>query len=105
MIKQIIKILILSLAIYFWFIFESSYFPFLTFFSFLLSFIILINLFEDPHGRIGLFSAFLAGLLMDIYSSHYIGLFAISFLFFSLLLKFILSKYVRMGSFSWLPKI
>ncbi|MFA5714753.1 MAG: hypothetical protein WC998_03360 [Candidatus Paceibacterota bacterium] len=105
MIKEIIKTFILFLIIYFWFILESSYLPFLTFFSFLLIFVVLINLFEEPQGRIGLFSAFMTGLLMDIYSSHHIGLFAVSFSLFSLLLKFILSKYVRMGSFSWLPKI
>jgi rod shape-determining protein MreD len=105
MIKEIIKTFILFLIIYLWFILESSYLPFLTFLSFLLIFVILINIFEEPQGRIGLFSAFLTGLLMDIYSSHYIGLFAISFFILSLLLKFILSKYVRMGSLSWLPKI
>lgn len=105
MIKEIIKTLFLTVVIYFWFIFESSYFPFLTFVSFLLLFVVLVNLLEEPQGRIGLFSAFLTGLLMDIYSSHFIGLYAISFLLFSLLLKFILSKYVRVGSLSWLPKI
>lgn len=105
MIKGILKTLVLLIVMYYLFLFEMSFLPFFTFFSFLMLLVVLINIFEDPAGRIGLFSAFFYGLLWDIYSSHYIGLMALSFLVFSLLLKFILSKYVRMGSLSWLPKI
>jgi hypothetical protein len=43
--------------------------------------------------------------MLDIYSTHFIGLMALSFLFASLLLKFILFKYVRIPSLSWMPKI
>ena len=105
MIKEILKTVALAVIMYFWFIYESSYFVFWTFFSFLLLFVVAINLLEEPKGRLGLFSAFLMGLLLDIYSAHIIGLYAISFLLISLLLKFILSKYVRVGSLSWMPKI
>jgi len=105
MIKETLKTLFLIVVMYYFFIFEMSFLPFFTFFSFLILFVVLINVFEDPCGRIGLFSAFFLGLMMDIYSTHYIGLMAISFLLLSLLLKLILSRYVRVGSLGWLPKI
>jgi len=105
MIKEILKTLVLLIVMYCLFLLEMSFLPFFTFFSFLMPFVVLINIFEDPSGRIGLFSAFFFGLLWDIYSSHYIGLMALSFLIISLLLKLILSRYVRTGSLSWLPKI
>lgn len=105
MIKEIFKTLLLVFIMYYAFLFEMSFLPFFTFFSFLILFVILVNVLEEPNGRIGLFSAFFLGLMMDIYSAHYIGLMAISFLLMSLLLKLILSRYVRMGSLGWLPKI
>jgi len=105
MIKEILKTLFLILIMYYAFLFEMSFLPFFTFFSFLILFVILVNILEDPRGRIGLFSAFFLGLMMDVYSAHYIGLMAISFLLVSFLLKLILSRYVRVGSLGWLPKI
>ena len=105
MIKEIIKTLVLVVAMYYLFIFESSYLSFFTFFSFLTLFVLLINVLEEPQGRLGLVSAFFLGLMLDIYSTHFIGLVALSFLLVSLLLKFILFKYVRIPSLSWMPKI
>jgi len=105
MIKEIFKTLFLIVVMYYAFIFEMSFLPFYTFFSFLILIVFLINVLEYPCGRIGLFSAFFLGLMMDVYSTHYIGLMAISFLLLSFLLKLILSRYVRVGSLGWLPKI
>ncbi|HNY36300.1 MAG TPA: hypothetical protein PLD14_03400 [Candidatus Pacearchaeota archaeon] len=105
MIKEIFKTVFLIVAMYYLFIFETSYLLFFTFFSFLIFLVLLINFLEEPQGRIGLFSAFFLGLMLDIYSAHFIGLLALSFLLGSLLLKFILSKYVRIPSLSWMPKI
>jgi rod shape-determining protein MreD len=105
MIKEIFKTLVLVIAMYSLFIIESSYLPFFTFFSFLFLFVLVVNLLEDPQGRLGLLTAFFFGLMMDIYSTHFIGLMALSFLLISLLLKFILFKYVRIPSLSWIPKI
>jgi rod shape-determining protein MreD len=105
MIKEIFKTLILLLAMYYLFIFEVSYLSFFTSFSFLILFVLVINVLEEPQGRIGLISAFFFGLILDIYSAHYIGLMALSFSLVSLLLKFILFKYVRIPSLSWIPKI
>jgi cell shape-determining protein MreD len=105
MIKEIIKTLVLVAGMYYFFIFESSYLPFFTFFSFLVLFVLAINVLEEPQGRLGLISAFFFGLMLDIYSAHFIGLMAVSLLLASLLLKFILFKYVRIPSLSWMPKI
>lgn len=105
MIKEIIKTLFLVVAMYYLFIFESSYLLFFTFFSFLVLLVLAINLLEEPQGRLGLISAFFLGLMVDIYSTHFIGLVALSLLLVSLLLKFILFKYVRIPSLSWMPKI
>lgn len=105
MIKEIIKTVFLLIGMYYLFIFESSYLPFFTFFSFLALLVLAINLLEEPQGRLGLITAFFFGLLLDIYSIHFIGLMALSFLLSSLLLKFILFKYVRIPSVSWMPKI
>ena len=105
MIKEIFKTLILLTAMYYLFIFEASYLSFFTSFSFLIFFVLAINVLEEPQGRIGLISAFFFGLMLDIYSAHYVGLMALSFSLVSLLLKFILFKYVRIPSLSWIPKI
>jgi rod shape-determining protein MreD len=105
MIKEILKTLFLLAGMYYLFLLEMSFFPFFTSFSFLILLVVLVNILEEPQGRVGLFSAFFLGLMMDIYSAHFIGLMAISFLLVSLLLKIILSRYVRVGSLRWLPKI
>lgn len=105
MIKEIFKTLILIAIIYFLFIFEASYLSFFTFFSILAPLVLLINVLEEPQGRVGLYAAFFFGLIFDIYSTHFIGLLALSFSIGSLLLKFILFKYVRIPSLSWMPKI
>lgn len=105
MIKEIIKTSVLVAAMYYLFIFESSYLFFFTFFSLLGLFVLMVNILEEPQGRLGLVSAFFFGLMIDIYSVHFIGLVAMSLLLLSLLLKFILFKYVRIPSLSWMPKI
>lgn len=105
MIRELIKTLVLFVAMYYLFMFEASFLPFFTFFSVSILLVLLVNIFETPGGRMGLFSAFFLGLMMDLYSAHWIGIWAISFLLFSLLLKFILSRYVRMESVGWVPKI
>jgi len=102
MIKKIIKILFLGLFLYLFFLIELS--PFYLF-PFLLIFLFLINLLEDPRGNLGLFSSFFVGLFWDIYSSNYIGMMAILLPALFILLKIILFKYVRIPSVSWIPKI
>jgi|GEM_PF-1072851 len=105
MISETIKTLVLFVAMYYLFMFETSFLPFFTFFSVSILIVFLINVLEVPGGRMGLFAAFFLGLMMDLYSAHWIGVAAMGLLSLSLLLKLILSRYVRMESVGWLPKI
>ncbi len=82
-----------------------SYLPFFSFVNLVVVLVILINILEEPDGRLGIFSAVAAGLFMDLYSSGYLGLATLILFLSSLILKFILSKYVRIPSIPWLPKI
>ncbi len=105
MIKEVLKTLLVFVVMYYWFIFETSYLPFFTCLSFITAFVILLNLLEEPKGKMGTVAAFFLGLLMDIFSAHYIGILALSLFLASLLLKYILYRYVRIPSVSWIPKI
>jgi len=105
MINETLKTFVLFVGMYYLFMFETSFLPFFTFFSVSILLVFLINVLEAPGGRMGLFAAFFLGLMMDLYSAHWIGIMAVGFLFLSLLLKLILSRYVRMESVGWLPKI
>jgi rod shape-determining protein MreD len=102
MIKKISKIFLLGLLLYFIFLLEMSN---LYTFPFLLVICFLVNFLEDPNSRTGLYIAFFIGLFWDIYSSNYIGLMTLFLLIICYLLKIILSKYVRIFSISWIPKI
>jgi len=102
MIKKISKIFLLGLFLYFIFLIEISNLYAL---PFLLIICFLINFLEDPNSRTGLYLAFFIGLFWDIYSSNYIGLMTLFLLVIFYLLKIILSKYVRIFSISWIPKI
>lgn len=102
MIKKISKIFLLGAMIYFLFLIELSNlyaFPFLLVVCFLISFL------EEPTSKTGLYVAFFVGLFWDIYSSNYVGLMALMLPIICYLLKIILSKYVRIFSISWIPKI
>lgn len=105
MINKIIKSLIMFFILYYLLIFEMSYLSFFTFLSFAIFLVALINIIEEPREKLGLFLSFFLGLIIDIYSSNYLGTAAISFLVFSLILKFILFRYVRIPSVSSMPKI
>jgi len=102
MIKKISKIFLLGAMIYFLFLIELSN---LYAFPFLLVVCFLINFLEEPTSKTGLYVAFFVGLFWDIYSSNYIGLMALMLPIICYLLKIILSKYVRIFSISWIPKI
>ncbi|MDD2757234.1 MAG: rod shape-determining protein MreD [Candidatus Pacebacteria bacterium] len=102
MIKKISKIFLLGAMIYFLFLIELSN---LYAFPFLLVVCFLINFLEEPTSKTGLYVAFFVGLFWDIYSSNYIGLMALILPIICYLLKIILSKYVRIFSISWIPKI
>lgn len=103
--KQILKILILAVIFYFLGIFQLSYLPLVAPFNFLIVLVLIINLLEDPQEKLGLYSALMAGIMLDFYSPYYFGGMALSLLVISFILKFLLSRYVRIPSLPWLPKI
>jgi cell shape-determining protein MreD len=95
------KILILIMILYFLILFQTSFlvhFPVFNKIILILILVILINLFERPKDYFGIFSAFLAGFFLDIFSSKFIGYHILIFLSISIFLKFILS-YVRFPFF------
>ncbi len=105
MIKTILKTLLLLIFFFFLTLIQMSYLPFFSFFNFIIILVLLINVLEEPDGRLGIFSAVAAGLFIDLYSSGYLGFATLALFLSSLILKFILSKYVRIPSCPWLPKI
>lgn len=102
MIKKVGKIFLLGLLVYLLFLIEISN---LYSFPFLLIICFLINFLENPNSKTGLYIAFFIGLFWDVYSSNYIGFMALVLPIVCYLLKVILSKYVKIFSISWIPKI
>lgn len=105
MINKALKILFIF---FFWLtlmIFETSFLSIFTDFSLIIFLIIVINLIENPESNFGLLSAFLGGLFLDLNSSQSFGFFTFGAIIFSLTIKFILSKFLRIPYVSWLPKI
>ena len=100
MIKNLILLIIFF---YFLTIFQTS---FLSHFSikgivinFILVAIFLINLLEAPEKNTGIFAALVAGFFWDIFSDNFIGFHIIILIFLALLIKTILSRYVRVKIF------
>lgn len=62
--------------------------------------VILINLFEKPEQNLGLYSAFIGGFFLDIFSSNFIGFYILISAGIAIFLKFILRKYVRIPTIS-----
>ena len=97
MIKQIIKFLVIAIFLYVLIVLQSSIFP-LHYLSFILGFLFILgfNLFESSSRINGVIISLWAGLLIDIYSSvFFFGFYAILFMALSILLKLIVSRYVR----------
>lgn len=62
--------------------------------NFILISAILINIFEQPKKNTGLFAGFIGGFFLDIFSSSFIGFYALILLALSFLIKIIFRKYV-----------
>ncbi len=66
--------------------------------NFILIAVIFINLFERPERKLGIFSSFVGGIYLDIFSlnsSEFFGFYTLISLTLSLFIKFILRKYVQ----------
>ena len=60
---------------------------------------IIINLLEEKQGRVGLVSAFSAGLFLDIFSDQFFGFNIIVLLVICLFIKYIIKNYVGIPCF------
>ena len=92
----------------FWFIIalvQTSFISAYTDFNLIVLFIIIINLIENPESNFGIISAFLGGFFLDLNTTFQFGLFTVGFVLFSLVIKIILLKFLRIPYVSWLPKI
>lgn len=97
------KILFLIIAFYILTLFQTSFMPFfgikgLTI-NLILVLVILINFFEVPEKKIGLWSAFIAGFFLDVWSSMPFGIEILIFVLVAIFIKFIVKKYVQVPSF------
>lgn len=93
------KYLVLILFLYFLTLFQTS---FLIHFNIsgiipnlILISVILINFFESPSKNSGIFSAFIGGFFLDIFSENFFGFWTLILIIITLFIKFILKKYVR----------
>lgn len=92
------KILISLIAFYLLALLQVSFFIHLKIWGIVPNFIliaaILINVFEKPKNNAGIFIGFAGGFLLDIFSSNFIGFYALILLTLSFLIKIIFRKYV-----------
>lgn len=98
------KILILIIFLYILVLLQTSFLPYFYIFGLLpnlvLITVILINLFEKQQENLGIFSAFIGGFFLDIFSKGFLGINFIGFnililLGIAIFIKFILKSYVR----------
>lgn len=93
------KILFLIIIFYILTLLQTSFIPFFEIkgltINLVLVLIILINFFEIPEKRIGLWSAFIAGFFLDVWSSMPFGIEILIFVLVAIFIKFIVKKYVQ----------
>lgn len=97
------KIIISTIILYFLAMLETSFFVHFNILNWLpntlLLYIIIFNILESPKKNGGIYISLIAGFFSDIFSSTFIGFNIIIFLIASLLVKFVLTRYVRIPFF------
>ncbi|MFH1820494.1 MAG: rod shape-determining protein MreD [Candidatus Nealsonbacteria bacterium] len=92
------KIIIFTLFVYSAVLLQLSFLPHFKIFNFgpnlVLLVVLLVNLFEDSKSRAGLWTAFLGGFLLDIFSPGLIGFYTLILFASAFLIKLILRRYV-----------
>jgi len=90
---------------YFLVIFEETFFSYFRFFgtclNLILIFISLAIFFEDERNKIGIITALISGIILDIFSSPYIGFFTAIFIILYFLIKKITSFLKKSDIFSF----
>jgi len=96
------KFLFLLIFIYFLALFQTSFLFQFNFWgivpNYVLLFVVFINIFEKPEGKIGLIVALFGGFFMDIFSfsyTYFFGFYIIAFLLVYLIIRFFLRNYVQ----------
>lgn len=103
MINKFIKLILL---VVFWSLMVLIQTSLITSFNFILFLVIVNNLIEDPESNLGIISAFLVGLFIDLNTFTFqFGVFTLGLVALSLLIKIILAKFLKIPYVSWLPKI
>jgi len=96
MVREIKKILILFLFFYILVLFETIISPF---FPLLFLFVILINLFEAPQGKMGVFSALIGGFFLEVFSQKFFGFYCLILICISFFIKMIIKRVIELPSF------
>ena len=93
------KILLIILFFYILTLLQTSFFVHFSIngnvFNIVILAVILINLFFSQEQLLGIFSAFIAGFFLDIFSENFIGFYILILLGLALFIQFVLKKYVR----------
>lgn len=97
------KIIFLIIFFYFLTLLQVSFFIYFPLFriipNFIIISVILINIFEKPNGKLGIISAFLGGIYLDIFSidnyNLFFGFYTLISVIISLFIKFFLRKHVQ----------
>lgn len=97
------KIFISVILFYFLTLFQASFMAFFEFkglaLNLILITVIIINLFEEPSRRFGLYSALIGGFFLDIWSSHIFGLETLILFLIALFVKFFIKNNFYVPSF------
>jgi len=90
------KIILITLGFYFLILLQSSFFVHFSNYvpNLILIVVILINLFEEQKNSFGLISSLIAGFLLDVFFSLYIGYWVLICFLISIFIKLIFKKYV-----------
>lgn len=90
------KIILITLAFYFLILLQSSFFVHFSNYvpNFILIAVILINLFEEQKNSFGIISSLIAGFLLDVFFSSYIGYWVLICFLISIFIKLIFKRYV-----------
>ncbi|MDP2927175.1 MAG: rod shape-determining protein MreD [bacterium] len=94
------KIIVFSLIVYLLILFQTSFLVHFVFLRYLPNLAVILVLFlsirEKPDEKTALIMSFVGGLLLDAFSAKPFGFYALIFLITSLIIKFLLKKYIRL---------
>lgn len=93
------KAIVLIITFYILVLFQTSFLPHFNFKGFtpnlVVITIILLNFFEKPAGKIGLFPAIFSGFLLDIVSEGFFGFWIVIIVAVSVFIKYPVKRYIQ----------